>query len=218
MFKFGISYYTMEDGVRLPQSGVDIRLLRPGEGWNDGKKLREQGPQSGYYEIAVENEADCGYYEIWDDLNAAQGRFSGKSCSIGKLDARGLQNNCIYSNHVQDGAITAGKVANNSIGANHLQEAQLPLSKLVYELQNEKDGIGDRSQGSPASCRDDTSIKHRLKQKYGQEPLVILINRCNCHIYLGDIRMEGDQVNVTLMIGNNFDAQLADYLLLVLPL
>jgi hypothetical protein len=30
MFKYGISYYIMEEGVRKPQSGVDARLLRPG--------------------------------------------------------------------------------------------------------------------------------------------------------------------------------------------
>ncbi|GEM_PF-6865723 len=30
MYKFAISYYTMEGNARKPQSGVDVRILRPG--------------------------------------------------------------------------------------------------------------------------------------------------------------------------------------------
>ena len=44
MYKFAISYYTMEGTERKPQSGVDIRLLRPGQSWAEGKKLIETTP------------------------------------------------------------------------------------------------------------------------------------------------------------------------------
>lgn len=46
MFKYGISYYIMEEGVHKPQSGVDIRLLRPGQSWAEGKHLIETTPNS----------------------------------------------------------------------------------------------------------------------------------------------------------------------------
>ena len=49
MFKYGISYYTMEEGARKPQSGVDVRLLRPGADWQNGLRLIET-ENSGYYE------------------------------------------------------------------------------------------------------------------------------------------------------------------------
>ncbi|MDD3235347.1 MAG: hypothetical protein PHH43_03385 [Candidatus Cloacimonetes bacterium] len=62
MYRFAISYYTMEGTERKPQSGVDILLLRPGQSWSEGKKPIETTPNSGYYEIGIQTETDCGFY------------------------------------------------------------------------------------------------------------------------------------------------------------
>ena len=83
MFKYGISYYTVENGERKPESGVDVRLLRPGADWQTGIPLIETG-DTGYYECFIEDEKDCGFYEIWDNRNDTNGSFSGKYCTIGK--------------------------------------------------------------------------------------------------------------------------------------
>ena len=83
-----------------------------------------------YYECLIETEADCGFYEIWDNRGNPNGAFGGKTCTIGKLDARGLQNDCIYGNHILDGVVTGSKIANEAIGTEHLQNGLFSLSKL----------------------------------------------------------------------------------------
>ena len=216
MYRFAISYYTMEGTERKPQSGVDIRLLRPGQSWSEGKKLIETTPNSGYYEIGIETEADCGFYELWDNLGNPAGQFSGKSCTIGKLDARGLQNNCIYGNHLEDGVVTGSKIANAAISTNHLQDRLLSLSKLQYELQDQDKGIGDNTQSSPASCRDDRFINHKLQSEYATAPHILLTNQCNCFLFISEIKQDGSQITVTIGIGNNFDAEQARYQLIAL--
>ncbi len=208
----------MEGTERKPQSGVDIRLLRPGQSWAEGKHLIETTPNSGYYEIGIKDEADCGFYEIWDNVGNTQGQFSGKTCTIGKLDARGLQNDCIYGNHILDGVVTGSKIANEAITLNHLDTSlKLPLSKLLYELHNQDTGVGDTTQASPASCRDDKYISHKLDKEYETIPHIILTNQCNCFLYVNDIKQNGTEIIITITIGNNFDADLAKYQLLALP-
>lgn len=56
----------MEEGVRKPQSGVDICLLRPGADWQSGRKFIGT-ENSGYIECLIETDTDCGFYEIWDN-------------------------------------------------------------------------------------------------------------------------------------------------------
>lgn len=191
MFKYGISYYVMDDGARKPQSGVDVRLLRPRADWQSELRLIET-ENSGYYECLIETEADCGFYEIWDNRGNPNGAFSGKTCTIGKLDARGLQNDCIYGNHILDGVVTGSKIANGAVALNHLDTGiRLPLSKLMYELHNQNNGIGDTTQSSPANCHDDKYITNKLDKEYETIPHVILTNQCNCFLYINDIsRME----------------------------
>lgn len=198
MFKYGISYYIMEDGVRKPQSGVDIRLLRPGGDWQTGKRMIET-ENSGYYDCLIETEADCGFYEIWDNRGNPNGSFSGKTCTIGKLDARGLQNDCIYGNHILDGVVTGSKIANEAIGTEHLQNGLLSLTKLQYEIQDQDKGIGDNSQSSPAKLTDDKVITHVLDKEYQELPHIILTNQCNAFLYIADAKIEGNLV--TIMIG-----------------
>lgn len=216
MFKYGISYFIMDEGVRKPQSGVDIRLLRPGADWQSGTKLTET-ENSGYYDCLIETEADCGFYEIWDNRGNPNGSFSGKTCTIGKLDARGLQNDCIYGNHILDGMVTGNKIANESVGLNHLDNSmRLPLSKLLYELHNQDTGLGDTTQASPASCRDDKFISHKLDKEYEVIPHIVLTNQCNCFLYIADIKIEGNLVTVLIGISQVYTATDPFYKLLAL--
>lgn len=165
----------------------------------------------------IETEADCGFYEVWDNRGNPNGAFGGKTCTIGKLDARGLQNECIYGNHILDGVVTGSKIANGAVSANHLDNGLFTLSKLQHELQDQDKGIGDQTQSSPASIRDDRFISHKLDKEYNTIPQVILTNQCNCFLYIADIKQEGTQITITIGIGNNFDADLAKYQLLALP-
>ncbi len=216
MYKFAISYYTMEGTERKPQSGVDIRLLRPGQSWAEGKHLIETTPNSGYYEISIEDEADCGFYEIWDNIGNTQGQFSGKTCTIGKLDARGLQNNCIYGNHILDGAVTGNKIANATIGTEHLQNGLLSLTKLQYEIQDQDKGVGDNSQASPAKLTEDKIITHTLDKEYQVLPHIILTNQCDAFLYIAEIKIEGNLVTVLIGISQVYTATDPFYKLLAL--
>jgi len=216
MYKFAISYYTMEGTERKPQSGVDIRLLRPGQSWPEGKKLIETTPNSGYYEVSIETEADCGFYELWDDHGNPQGQFSGKTCTIGKLDARGLQTNCIYGNHILDGVVTGNKIANAAIGTEHLQNGLLPLSKLQYELQDQNKGVGDNSHSSPAKLNDDKIITHILDKEYPELPHIILTNQCDAFLYIANVKIEKNLVTVLIGISQVYTATDPFYELLAL--
>lgn len=216
MYKYGISYFKMENGQRLPLSGVDVRLLSPGESWDNGIPLVEK-ETSGYYECLLD-ENDCGYYEIWDNLGDSDGTFTGKTRIIGKMDARGLQNECIYGNHISDGVVTATKIANNAISLNHLSsEFILSLSRIFYELQDQDDGIGDVTMRSPASCTKDKYITHELNQEYSALPYIIITNQCNCFMYVSDISLDGSKVTIKIAIGNNYDADYAKYQLMAIP-
>jgi len=210
MFKYGISYYTVENGERKPESGVDVRLLRPGADWQTGIPLIETG-DTGYYECLIEDEKDCGFYEIWDNRNDTNGSFSGKYCIIGKLDARGLQNRCIYGNHIEDGAVTSSKIAQHSITANHLDNSTFELNKLQHEIQNEYRGVGDNTQSSPARHRDDRFINHTLDKEYAEPPHLILTNMCNAHLFIDSAKTDKGQVTISIGIGAQFDGEEAKY-------
>ena len=216
MYKFAIGYYSMEGTARKPQSGLDIRLLRPGQSWAEGKHLIETTPNSGYYEIAIEDEADCGFYEIWDYIGNTQGQFSGKTCTIGKLDARGLQNNCIYGNHILDGVVTGSKIANAAIGTQHLQNGLLSLTKLQYEIQDQDKGVGDNSQASPAKLTEDKIITHVLDKEYQELPHIFLTNQCDAFLYIADTKIEGNLVTVLIGISQVYTATDPFYKLLAL--
>jgi len=216
MYKFAISYYTMEGTERKPQSGVDIRLLRPGQSWVEGKHLIETVPDSGYYAIDIQNESDCGFYEIWDNIGNALGQFSGKTCTIGKLDARGLQNNCIYGNHILDGVVTGSKIANETIGTEHLQNGLLSLTKLQYELQDQEKVVGDNSQCTPAKLSEDKFITHILDKEYQELPHVILTNQCDAFLYISDVKIEGNLVTVLINISQVYTASDPLYKILAL--
>ena len=215
MFKYGISYYTAEQDGRKPQSGLDVRLLRPGADWQTGIPLIETG-DTGYYECFIEEEKDCGFYEIWDNRNDPNGSFSGKYCTIGKLDARSLQDRCIFLNHIEDGAVTASKIAQHSITANHLDNSTFKLTKLQHEIQNEYRGVGDRTQSSPARIRDDQMITHVLDKEYDEPPHLILTNMCNAHLYIDSIKVDKGIVTITIAVGTVFEGEDAKYQILAI--
>ncbi len=216
MYKFAIGYYTMEGTIRKPQSGVDIRLLRPGQYWGDGRHLIETVPESGYYEIGIQNEADCGFYEIWDNLGNPLGQFSGKTCIIGKMDARGLQNGCIYGNHILDGAVSANKIANGAISKSHLAPEILSLAKLQHEIQDQTKGVGDNSQSTPANLIEDKIITHILDKEYQELPHIIFNNMCDAFLYVVEAKIEGNVVIVTLGISQVYTATEPFYTLIAL--
>jgi len=216
MYKYGISYYYMDGTVRKPRTGVDVRILRPGQSWAEGLNLIEVIDESGYYEIGIEDEADCGFYELWDNLGDPLGQFSGKTCIIGKLDARGLQNNSIYANHILDGAVTGPKIANGSLSKTHLAPEILNLAKLEHEIQDQTKGVGDTSQGSPANIFDDKMITHVLDKEYQELPHVILNNQCDAFLYVADAKIEGNIVVITISISQVYTAVEPFYTLIAL--
>lgn len=211
MYKYGISYYTIEEGERVPLTGVDIRLVSPGQSWGDGFALIET-ETSGYYECQIEHENECGYYEVWDDRSGS-GAFTGKTCIIGKMNAKGIQNNSIFGNHVVDGAITGTKIGNGSVGKNHLADQVLTLAKMQYETQDETKGVGDVTSTSPATP-DDEYITHILGNEYAAIPMVLLTVRCNCHIYIYDVQKEDTKITVRLRIGKIHEVEELSYLLI----
>ncbi|MDP3114354.1 MAG: hypothetical protein Q8M98_06205, partial [Candidatus Cloacimonadaceae bacterium] len=108
-------------------------------------------------------------------------------------------------------------IANGAISANHLDNSLFTLSKLQHELQDQDKGVGEQSQKTPANCHEDRFINHKLDKEYDSIPHIILTNQCTCFLYLSEIKQEHTQVNVTIGIGPNFDAEDAKYQLLVLP-
>ncbi len=217
MFKYGISYFIMEEGAHKLQSGEDIRLLILGTVLQTDRKPIET-ENSGFYDCMIETEADCRFCEIWDNRGNPNDSFSSKTCTIGNLDTQELQNDCIYGNHILYGVVTGSKIANGTVALNHLDNSmRFPLSKLLCELHNQDAGMEDTTQAFPPSCPDDRCINHKLDKEYETIPHIVLTNQCNCFLYIYDIKKEGTQITITLAIKNNFDAGLAKYLLLTLP-
>ena len=89
MYKYGIAYYQAQGNARVPVTGLSVRLVRPGMNWINGLAMQETAP--GYYEITVQTEDLCGFYEIWDTSLYPPGGFSGKHAVLGKLDFAGIQ-------------------------------------------------------------------------------------------------------------------------------
>ena len=155
----------MEEGVRKPQPGVEIRLLRPGDDWQSGTKLIET-ENLGCYDFLIETEADCGIYDIWDNRSSPNGSFSGKTYTIGKLDARGLLNDCIYYNNILDGVVNGSKIANETNCTERLKNGLLSFTKVQYEIQDQDKGEGDSSQASNVKLIEDKIITDVLDKEF----------------------------------------------------
>ncbi|MDP3114462.1 MAG: hypothetical protein Q8M98_06770 [Candidatus Cloacimonadaceae bacterium] len=216
MYRFGISYYIMSAANRIPLTGVTIRLVRPGATFANGIKVLENPSGSGYYETDTLREQDWGFYEIWDDKVEPNGSFSGKTCTVGKLDARGIQNSAIYTNHVLNESITADKLSDDCIEKRHFNNETISLTNMIYEIQDQNRGVGVPSQRTPPDINHDQFVAHKLDKEYGNLPQVILTNQCDCFLYIADIKLDGGQVILNVGIGQRWSAQELKYNILAL--
>lgn len=215
MYKFGISYYIMSALNRIPLSNVDIRLVRPGADYASGIKCKETPQGSGYYETDKLLEPDWGFYEIWDDRQDPNGGFSGKTCTVGKLDARGIQDSSIYTNHVENEAITSDKIAKNAIHSEHIDDWVFPLSKLACEVQDQTKGLGIPSQETPPKNEDD-QVVNTLEKEYDLMPHIILTPSCDKNMFIKDIKLDNKIVTITIAHGQAFIPDEWKYSLLVI--
>ncbi len=216
MYRFGISYYIMSAANRIPLSGLHVKLVKPGETFEQGIRLEEKPPDSGYYETDKLDEPDWGFYEIWDNRLDPRGNFSGKTCTVGKLDSRGIKNNAILSNHVENEAITSDKISDNAVQPNHFSDNSIVLSKIAHEIQDQNQGIGEPSQQTPPRLEEDQRAIHKFNKEYFTKPHIILTNQCDCHLYLNDIKLEERELFVFIGIGQRFSAQELKYTLMVI--
>lgn len=130
MYKFGISYYSMQAGARIPLSGIDVRILRPGQSWAQGMPLAESSPESGYYEISILTEDNSGFYEIWDNRSGS-GAYSGKTCIIGKVDFRALQLGSVNQDRIANTAVSNDKIAQDAVREPHILGAAVTSQKIA---------------------------------------------------------------------------------------
>ena len=215
MYRFGISYYIMSAANRIPLSGLHVKLVKPGETFEQGIRLEEKPADSGYYETDKLDEPDWGFYEIWDDRLEPRGNFSGKTCTVGKLDSRGIKDKAILSNHVESEAITSDKISDNAVQPNHFSDHSIVLSKIAHEIQDQNQGVGEPSQQTPPRIEDQWA-RHKFNKEYFTKPHVILTNQCDCHLYINDIKLEERELIVFIGIGQRFSAQELKYTLMVI--
>lgn len=217
MYIYGIAYYEMDGSDRVPISGLDVRLVRPGDDWGNGIQMYEMAVGSGYYECDIATEADCGFYEIWDDQNNPLGAFSGKTCIVGKLDARGIQNANVYSNHIQDGAVGSGKIADRAVQLGHLDVSiDIPITMLYHEAQTHNDGVGVVTAKTPPEA-DDTSVSHVFAREYAEVPTIVLTPTTPISIYLLDVTVDDGVLTVVVGVLSNPDIVNPEYSILVFP-
>lgn len=215
MYKFAISYYTMSGVNRVPLTGLTVKLVVPGADWASGLALTETVANSGHYEVDIATEAECGFFEIWDNQNNPSGAFSGKTCLVGKIDARGIQNNAIYGNHILNGVVTGPKIANNSIQASHLNTAFLvPFAMVTHETQTQDDGIGTTTTSTPPEATD-LSADHVFANEYDSMPVVIVSANSKIAVYVENLDLTDKVLSVRVGF-INADAAVPEYTILVL--
>lgn len=212
--KYGLSYYTSAGDSRVPQSGLQVRLVRPGGDWATGLPLVEK-ETTGFYEIELKSETDWGYYEIWDNRDSPSGSFSGRTEIIGKLDARGLQNRCIYTNHIEDGAVTGPKIAAGAIENSHLQNGSISLLKVKYQISNQLQGTGTPSLKTPPEVSDDFAT-HEIPGTYSSIPIILLTPKCNEVFWIEDVTLYGEQLTIKVGFGKLGSATALKYDIVIL--
>lgn len=212
--QYGLSYYTGEGGVRTPQSGLQVRLVRPGGEWATGIALIEK-EQTGYYEVDIEDEADQGYYEIWDNRTSPAGSFSGRTVTIGQLDARGLQDRCIYTNHIDNSVITGQKIAAGAIDSSHLQDGSISMVKMKYHVSDELEGVGNTSGQSPARVTD-TIAQHKIDGGYSSIPIILLTPRCDKLLWVNSATLSAGVLTIDVGIGDTGNSNHIRYDIVIL--
>jgi hypothetical protein len=215
MYRFGIGYYKQSGPSRNPQSGLEIRLVRPGDDWDNGVILKENLEGSGYYESDDIESKDGGLFEVWDDRNGHPA-FSGKTTLVGPLDSLGIQEQAITNAHLAQESVGMDQLQANVVSSKQLAPTTVHLGHLCYETQTEANGKGDISGHTPVVLSTDKNAIHDLTGTYDTEPLVILIPQCDFLLYLNQVTVNHGTVRVTVGIGTKGSATTAKYKLLVL--
>lgn len=205
MYKFGISYYQMNGAVRVPISNLEVRLVRPGKTFDDGIRLIEYLPESGYYETDRVTEEENGLYEIWDNKKEPQGAPSGKVTIIGKLNKDALQKGCV-DEYV---------LADSSIQDRHIKDYSVLFSKLRTDTLTQNHGKGDQTGQTPAIIGADKYSVHTL-DGYNTIPQVILTPMCDTLLFINDIKLDGTKLTIYVGIGRPGDNPQLAYNLLLL--
>jgi len=201
MYKFGIAYYQITDGTRVPHAGIDVRLVIPGDDFSDGIAVPESALTDGYYEAGLDAE-DAGYYEIWDDVNNPLGAFSGKTTTIGPIGSRGLQDNAIAGQQIMDGVVTADKIAAGAITTEKVHSSCLLTSaNLTHELQDNTDAVGSPSDETPPTKTDTLAI-HTFASTYEAVPLLIITPLCAAHFWISSTDVSDGVLTVEVGIDN----------------
>lgn len=215
MYSYNITYYRLEDDERVPDTGLKVMLVRPGQHPATGLSADEIG-SSGHYSVMTSDPADKGFYEIWDNRSGEMS-FSGRVCVLGPTDTEGIQPNSITNDLIADGAVTGSKIMGGALSEKHFTELALSLESIAHEVQNEHHGKGTESNTTPALFSSDKTIMHTLTDNYGHAPIVHLINQSNGHLWLEDVSVSGGTATVTLGVGpNHGEKDQVKYTLLVL--
>jgi hypothetical protein len=140
MHKFGLPYYVIIGGVRIPLTGLMVKLVID-QDWENGIALAETPAGTGYYMSAV---IPAGIYEIWDNGENA-GSFTGKTVQLGAVQTQGFEDRAITNDKIADdavetahfapGAITHRKVADDAVEANNIKDGEVLLEKLSASLK-----------------------------------------------------------------------------------
>jgi len=195
----------MNGSVRVPISNLEVRLVRPGKTFDDGIRLIEYLPQSGYYETDRVTEEDNGLYEIWDNKKEPQGAPSGKVTIIGKLDKDAFQKGCV------DDLI----LADSSVQDRHIKDYSILFSKLRTDILSQNHGKGDQTGQTPATIGADKYSVHTL-DGYATEPQVILTPMCDTLLFIHDIKLDGTKLTIYVGIGRPGDNPQLAYSLILL--
>jgi len=207
MYRFGISYYEMVNGVRHPISNLEVKLVRPGSDFDHGIRMHELYPDSGYYETDTVTEEDNGLYEIWDNKIDSKGASTGKVTIIGKLDKNAFQKGCV----------DAFALADDGVQDRHIKESSVPFSKLNYQSFTADHGKGDQTAHTPAIIGSDKESIHTL-DGYNAIPQVILTPMCDTLLFINDIKLDGTKLTVYVGIGRPGDNPQLVYNLVLIKL
>lgn len=216
MYKFAIAYYELDEGVRVPLTGLEVRLVRPGSDFASGVLLTETVAGSGYYELEIASEGNAGYYEIWDDQTSPSGTFTGKTAVVGLLDGGGIRDGVILGKHLAAGAVTSGKIGSAAIQSTHIHPGmELPWANVIHYEQSHLDGVGDMSTETPPTSSDE-SVTHIIGKEYSSPPLVLLTPHCAIGMHVKSIVSAGGVT--TIVIGlTNPDEETPIYTMVVVP-
>ncbi len=202
MYRYGISYFRIENGQRVPITGLEVRLVKPRLGWETGIVLKETGQNSGFYESDIIATDKAGYFDIWDNkTNANVPSMSGKSVVVGCVDSDGIEQGAVNAYHLADESITSDKIAKDGIYQANLKDGHVSLAKLSCIIENQTKGIGYETGHTPAIVGSDKTIVHTINLKDKKAPLIFLSSMCDCPMFISEIKENTDTWTVKLTCG-----------------